>query len=151
MSTISNDTQMREVISTMDTAQQRQVAALFVQNVLSLNDDKRVAKALDTAQNFDINDDELLAAYRGAKAAALDAHARCGADGEWSDQAGYFVARAAEAAVAPQVRSHGKGPAWQAAMSSRMARTCLAAGEDEDAHDTESQAQYRILADYLNA
>jgi hypothetical protein len=32
-----------------------------------------------------------------------------------------------------------------------MAKTCLAAESDEDAHDSESQAQYKILTSYLDS
>jgi hypothetical protein len=149
MSSITNDAEMRRAVAELATPAQRLLAARFVTNVLSLSDDARLQRVVDTAAKPDAGEDELADAYRAAKAAALEAHARCGADGEWNDQAGYFVARAAEASVAPQVRSHAKGPAWQAAMSARMARTCLAGDAEEDTHDQESQAQYRILAEYL--
>ena len=151
MSAITTDAQMREAISEMDIPRQRALAARFIEHVLELSGDERVGRAVETAASPDAEESQLSNALRGAKAAALDAHARCGADGEWTDQAGYFVARAAEAAVAPQVRSHGRGPAWQAALSCRMARTAQTTETDEDAHDSESQAQYRILNDYLNA
>lgn len=149
MSSITNDSEMRQAVDALAAPAQRVLAARFVANVLSLSDDSRLQRVLDTAARPDAGEDELADAYRAAKAAALEAHARCGADGEWIDQAGYFVARAAEAAVAPQIRSYAKGPAWQAAMSARMARTCLAGEADEDTHDQESQAQYRILSEYL--
>jgi len=149
MSTISNDGQMRDVIDTMDVPQQRMLAAHFIEHVLELSSDERVQRAVHAAANPGTDEDALNGAYKAAKAAALEAHARCGADGEWSDQTGYFVARAAEAAVAPQLRSHGKPPAWQAAMNCRMARTAQASETDEDAHDSESEAQYRILNDFL--
>jgi hypothetical protein len=149
MSSIANDTEMREAIAALALPAQRVLAARFVDHVLALSKDARLKRVLDTAADADAGDEALAGAYRTAKAAALDAHARCGADGEWIDQAGYFVARAAEATVAPQVRSHSRGPAWQAAMSARMARTCLSSSTEEDTHDQESQAQYRILADYL--
>lgn len=150
MSEISNDTEFQQALGKLDLGRQRQVAARFIENVLTLSDDPRVGRAAQAAGDANASPDDLNNAYRAAKGAALEAHARCGADGEWSDQTGYFVARAAEAAVAPQVRSEGKGPAWKAAMSCRMARTCLAADTDEDAHDKESHTQYRILAAYLN-
>jgi hypothetical protein len=150
MSDINNDARMREAIAELDVPRQRALAARFIENVLSLTEDERVRRAITIAAKPDADEDQLSSALRGAKAAALDAHARCGSDGEWNDQAGYFVARAAEAAVAPQVRSHGRGPAWQAALNCRMARTAEGADTDEDAHGSESQAQYRILNDYLN-
>jgi hypothetical protein len=149
MSRVSNDTEMRRALSALDIGAQRVLAARFVASVASLSGDARLQRVLAAAANPNATEDELKAAYKSAKAAAIEAHARCGADGEWNDQAGYFVARAAEAAVAPQVRSHAKGPAWQAAMSARMARTCLAGESEEDTHDRESAAQYRILAEYL--
>ena len=112
MSSITNDSEMRQAVDALAAPAQRVLAARFVANVLSLSDDSRLQRVLDTAARPDAGEDELADAYRAAKAAALEAHARCGADGEWIDQAGYFVARAAEAAVAPQIRSYAKGPAW---------------------------------------
>lgn len=149
MSEISNDTEMRETLDSLALDQQRAVAALFVQNVLALTDDVRVGRAVEAAAEAQNGEPDLNAALRGAKAAALEAHARCGADGEWNDQAGYFVARAAEAAVAAQVLTHGKGPAWQAALSCRMARTAQASESEDAAPEREITAQYRILNDFL--
>jgi hypothetical protein len=149
MSTISNDGQMRDAIDAMDDVQQRVLASRFVEHVLPLTKDERLARVVQVAANLENGDEQLLGAYKAAKASALEAHARCGADGEWNDQAGYFVARAAEAAVAPQVLSHGKSIAWQTALSCRMARTAQVTESNEDAHDSESAAQYRILNDFL--
>jgi hypothetical protein len=151
MSGISNDQQFRDALDGLDVLQQRAVGALFVESVLGLSDDPRVAQALSAVRESDLEEEVLNLVRRNIKAACLEAHARCGADGEWSDQAGYFVARAAEACVEPEGRSQGKGPAWKAAMNARMARTCLAADSEEDSHDSESQAQYQILTSYLDA
>ncbi len=151
MSAISNDKQFRDVLNGLNDAQQREVGARFVEHVAELSDDPRIALALHAARDPSLEREALNLARRSIKAAALEAHTRCGADGEWSDQAGYFVARAAEACLEAQGRSQGRGPAWKAAMSARMARTCLAAESDEDSHDTESQAQYQILTSYLDA
>ena len=151
MSTISNDNQFREALNRLTLAQQRAVGARFVENVLSLSSDQRVAQVLAVAKDANPSEDAVSLARRSIKAASLEAHTRCGSDGEWTDQAGYFVARAAEACLEPEGRSQGKGPAWKAAMSARMARTCLAADSDQDSHDSESQAQYNILISYLDA
>ena len=151
MTTINNDKQFRGALNGLSIQQQRAAGALFVENVLSLSSDPRVAQSLAVARDTGPGEDALNLARRNIKAASLEAHTRCGADGEWSDQAGYFVARAAEACLEPEGRSQGKGPAWKAAMSARMARTCLAAESDEDSHDSESQAQYQILTSYLDA
>ena len=150
MASISNDNEFRAALDGLDVGRQRFVGALFVDNVLSLADDPRVANALAAARDPDLAEDALALARRAIKSASLEAHTRCGSDGEWTAQAAYFVARAAEACLEPEGRS-GKGPAWKAAMHARMARTCLAADSDEDSHDSESAAQYRILASYLDA
>ncbi|MGB5453455.1 MAG: hypothetical protein WBM71_13850 [Sedimenticolaceae bacterium] len=151
MSTIIDDKQFRTALNELGIAQQRAVGALFVEHVLELSEDPRVANALAAARDAELGEEAMNLVRRSIKAASLEAHTRCGSDGEWSDQAAYFVARAAEACVEPEGRSQGKGPAWKAAMSARMARTCLAADGDEDYHDSESQAQYNILKSYLDA
>jgi hypothetical protein len=43
------------------------------------------------------------------------------------------------------------GPAWQAAMASRMAKTCEAIVTGDDSLGRESEEQYRILVDFLNS
>ncbi|RMG38162.1 MAG: hypothetical protein D6720_01865 [Gammaproteobacteria bacterium] len=150
MQTITNDTEMRQAIAGLSDPQQRQLAARLVRNVLSLTDDERVARVLEIAADPSAGEEELASAYRLARTAAIESHARCGADGEWNDQAGYFVARAAEAAVAPRPAGRAPGRAWLAAMNARMARTCLAEEADQDYHDQERQAQYRIVTEFLS-
>jgi len=142
---INNDTEFRQALDELDLAQQRVIAACFTENVLTLTTDERPKRVVNSV----IDGQEIEEAFKLAKAASLEAHARCGTEGDWSDQAGYFVARAAQAAVEPQVRSGGKNPAWKAAMQARMARTCLASEAEEDSHDRETIAQYHILNDYL--
>ncbi len=149
MSQISNDKEFRAALDALSIERQRAVGAVFVDNVLDLSRDARVAQALAAARETGLSEEAFNLARRSIKAASLEAHTRCGADGEWTDQAGYFVARAAEACLEPDGRT--RGFAWRAAMSARMARTCLAADSDEDSHDSESQAQYQILTRYLDA
>jgi hypothetical protein len=145
MTAISSDLEFRQALDQMDEVEQRAIAARFVENVLSLSSDQRLQQvAAAAASNTDLD-----AAFRVAKKASLEAHTRCGTEGDWNDQAGYFVARGAQAAVEPVVRSAGKNPAWKAAIQCRMARTCLAAESDEDTHDLETGAQYQLLSDYL--
>ena len=150
MSSITNDSEMRQAVDALAAPAQRVLAARFVANVLSLSDDSRLQRVLDTAARPDAGEDELADAYRAAKAAALEAHARCGADGEWIDQAGYFVARAAAAAVSPEGQMAG-GPAWQAAMSSRMAATCRSIDSAEDNAGPTRLQQYRVLSEFLTS
>jgi hypothetical protein len=152
MSEIGNDTDFRHALETLDEVQQRQVAALFVQHVLPLSADKRLERVIKTTVDADATEEELAAALKSAHAATFDSHARCGAEGHWSDQAGYFVARAAVAATTPVAQARAGGPAWQAAMSARMAHTSMLIEDapDQSAH-TESEWQYQSLTDYQNA
>lgn len=145
MSTITSDARFRQLLDELPLEQQRLIASRFVESVLDLSGDTRlpaVVAAAASSSNLEV-------AFKTARKVSLDAHARCGSEGDWSDQAGYFVARGAQAAVEPQVRTAGKNPAWKAAMQCRMARTCLAAETDEDSHDMETGAQYQLLNDYL--
>ena len=146
---IMNDSDFRKELEQLSLAHQRRVGAAFVRNVLELTVDPAVTKVIDTAANAeDVTDDELALAFKNAKAAALESHTRCGADSDWQAQAGYFVARAASALVAPVKQA--KSPAWEAAANARMARTCgMIESADESMHE-ESEAQYRLLEQFLN-
>ncbi|MGD8934126.1 MAG: hypothetical protein PVF35_05060 [Gammaproteobacteria bacterium] len=151
MTQITNDTDFRKAIDSMDFGKQRMLAGLFVKSVLDLCDDERISRVIDVATNSSASDDELASALNTARAATIDCHARCGSEGDWNAQAGYFVARAATAAVTPESQSKGGGPAWQAAMSSRMARTSKQIDAEDVATTDESEQQYKILSDYLNS
>ena len=152
MSDISNDADFRQVLQGLGPLQQRIIAAIFVGHVLPLSGDKRLDRVIKTVADVDASEDELSSALKSARATTFDHHARCGAEGHWSDQAGYFVARAAVAAATPPAQSRVGGPAWQAAMSARMAHTSMLIDDvssKQSAH-TECEWQYRSLSDYLN-
>ncbi len=151
MTQITNDSDFRKAIDSMDFNKQRVLAGLFVKNVLGLCDDERIPRVIDVATNASASDDELASALKTARAATIDCHTRCGSEGDWDAQAGYFVARAATAAVTPESQSKGGGPAWQAAMSSRMARTSKQIDAEDVSTTDENEQQYKILSDYLNS
>ena len=150
MSRFTHDAEFRRALDELDAGRQREVGALLVEGLLPLTGDERVARALKVARDRDAGADARHAALKSARAAALDSHARCGADSDWAEQADYFVARAAVACLGEQVLSHGKGSAWQAAVSCRMAKACVAAGEDESRSGAEIERQYQVLSDYLD-
>jgi len=152
MMQISNDANFRRALMNMDSDQQRAVAAKFVEHVLLLSSDGRLNRAVKTAANIQSSEDELFSALKSARAATFDSHTRCGSDGNWTDQAGYFVARAAVAAIAPPTKSKAGGAAWQAAMSSRMARTSMLIDDEsiELPAQAENEWQYQTLSEYLN-
>lgn len=149
MAMITNDEQFRKLASGLDDVQQRLLAVRFVEHVLGLCSDERISHVAHVAGRAEASAEELAAALRTARAAAIESHNRCGAECDWKDQAGYFVARAAVAAASPAGQVPG-GAAWQAAVSSRMARTCESIDTASDnAAGTEQDYQYRTLAEFL--
>jgi hypothetical protein len=150
MTEIRNDFEFRQKLDSLEPARQRTLAARFVESVLPLCDDERVSRVVKVAANPHASADELATALHTAKVAIIDSHARCGAECDWKDQAGYFVARAAAAAVSPAGQMAG-GSAWHAAMSSRMAETCRSIDTAEDNAGQARKQQYRILSEYLTA
>ena len=153
MSQISNDTEFKQALQNLDAIQQRTVAALFIEHVLSLSNDDRIKRVVKVATDNSATEGEISDALRSARAATMDCSTRCGAEGNWTDQAGYFVARAAVAAVTPAAQSKSGGPAWQAAMSSRMAQTSIQIDNDTDEvpDHSENEWQYDILSNYLQS
>ncbi len=152
MSQISNDMEFKQALAVLSPEKQRTMAASFVAHVLTLSDDERLNRVVSIAAVEHAMEDELLNALKSSRAATFDSHARCGSEGHWSDQAGYFVARAAVAALMPAAQSRAGGAAWQAAMSCRMARTSMLIEGDagEPSMQTEMDWQYQTLNDYLN-
>jgi len=152
MSDINNEADFKRVLETLGDVQQRQVALLFVKHVLHLSDDKRLDRVIKIAADSDATEEEITGAHKIAHAVTFDSHARCGAEGHWSDQAGYFAARAAVAATTSMEHSRVGGPAWQAAMQARMAHTTMLIDDETDQHSahTECEWQYQCLSDYLN-
>jgi hypothetical protein len=69
MSTISNDKQFRDALNGLNAQQQRLVGALFVENVLGLSNDPRVAQSLVVAKGTDLAEDVVNLARRSIKAA----------------------------------------------------------------------------------
>jgi hypothetical protein len=149
MTEITNDREFRAALDRLDAGQQRLVAAGFAKSVLHLCTDERIARVLEVAGDPGASSSALGEALKTAKATTFDCHTRCGSEGDWLEQAGYFVARAAVAALTPQGQMPG-GVAWQAAMSARMAETSKSIVTGENTAGQESENQYRLLAGFLN-
>ncbi|MGB5426031.1 MAG: hypothetical protein WBN95_04515 [Gammaproteobacteria bacterium] len=150
MTEFSNDTDFRKALDDLDATQQRLVAARFVENVVALCSDRRIAGVLKVAADSEASAGELADALKTARATTFDCHTRCGSEGDWAEQAGYFVARAATAALTPLGKMPG-GPAWQAAMSCRMAQTSMSIVSGDDTAGQETEQQYRILSEFLDS
>lgn len=151
MAQITNDDEFRNALTQLDSVAQRVVAARFLEHVLPLSSDTRVQGVVQVAADANASAAALEEAARSAKAATFDSHTRCGSEGDWVEQAGYFVARAAVAAVTAAEKTSG-GPAWQTAMSCRMAKTCEKIDSTEEySYAEERDAQYGILNEYLSS
>jgi hypothetical protein len=150
MTEFSNDTDFRKALDDLDATQQRLVAARFVENVVALCSDRRIAGVLKVAADSEASAGELADALKTARATTFDCHTRCGSEGDWAEQAGYFVARAATAALTP-LGKMPSGPAWQAAMSCRMAQTSMSIVSGDDTAGQESEQQHRILSEFLDS
>jgi len=153
MNNIGSEAEFKQLLGDLGPVQQRQVAALFVKHVLHLSNDKRLDRVVRTAGDLEATTEEMSAALRSAMAVTFDSHAVCGAEGHWSDQAGYFVARAAVAATTALEHSRAGGAAWQAAMAARMAHTSMLIDDDSNEHSAHSECewQHQCLSDFINA
>ncbi len=151
MSQINNDAEFKQALQALDSTQQRKIAAMFVEHVLPLSNDERINHVVNVATNSGAAEGEISSALKSAKAATFDSHTRCGSEGDWTEQAGYFVARAAVAALTPAAQSRSGGSAWQAAMSCRMAQTSILIDNNanEVPEHSENKWQYNTLSNYL--
>jgi 3'-phosphoadenosine 5'-phosphosulfate (PAPS) 3'-phosphatase len=150
MTATANDSDFRKLLNGLSLVQQRAVGARFVHSVKDLSDDTRIDVAIKVAQDSKATNDDIDSAYKSANRAVMDCYTRCGADADWDMQASYFVARAASDVVTPEKEIKNNNPAWQAAMHSRMARTCAVIDTDTTEEQQETEQQHRILDDFLN-
>jgi len=146
---MNNDIEFKTALTDLSRAGQRQVAARFAENVLTLCKDVRVKGAINSAKRTDITEAELAAACQAAKTASVESFTQCGHECDWNSQAGHFVAEAVLASVKPA--EPGGNAAWDAAMHARMARTCETIATGRGTGNDEAAAQYRILAEFLNS
>ncbi|PLX35483.1 MAG: hypothetical protein C0605_09910 [Hyphomicrobiales bacterium] len=148
MAEIRNDDEFRTALAGLSLEDQRLLGCRFVESLLGLSDDERIAHALDAARRGG-SAEEMALALKTAKRAVIDSHTKCGREGDWSHQAGYFIARAAAACVASHAQEAAGPLAWQAAMACRMARMAESMAADSDQSGQETERQYRIAEDFL--
>ncbi|MGB5834741.1 MAG: hypothetical protein WBG92_22525 [Thiohalocapsa sp.] len=152
MATISNDEDLRTLLTRLPTDQQRVIGARFAQSVIRLSRDERVNRAISTALRPDAGLDEMEDAYRGAKAWSTKTYTDCGRNTDWLAQADHFVAAAITTALTPdKLLAEKTNRAWKAAMQARMANNCELVGGDDGAHTDEVQRQYIIADEFINA
>jgi hypothetical protein len=146
--TITNASDFKAALGELSRPVRRVLAARFAENVLALCPDPRVKATVNLAKREDVVEEELAAALQSAKAASVDSYTQCGRECDWNKQAGHFVAEAALACVKPPAPA--ANAAWEAAMHARMARTCASIAAGSGTKNGEDEAQYRILAAFLN-
>ena len=152
MANISNDQDLRTLLTNLPADQQRTIGARFAQSVIHLSNDERVRRAIDTALRPDASPDELEDAYRAAKSWSTKTYTDCGKDTDWLAQADHFVAPATAAALTPDsLLAEKASPAWKAAMQARMANNCELVEANDDAHTDEVQRQYQIAEEFIGA
>jgi hypothetical protein len=149
MGKISNDVEMRDVISTLDAYTQRLLGARFVGSVKELTGNPDLLRAIDTAMDPDLPASVQEAAYHTAKGIAVATYTACGHDADWLAQAEHFVAAASAAALAPVSAGSAQGAAWKAAMQARIARTCAMIESADDRVANEAARQYAIVEEFL--
>jgi hypothetical protein len=147
--TIGNDKDFKSALAGLSIAQQRQLAARFVEAVFTLSNDARIKAALEAAGRVGITDAELALAAQAANSARVESFTQCGKETDWTAQAGHFVAKAAVACVKPA--ADGSSLAWEAAMQARLARTFQTVADGAGTDNREAEAQYRILDAFLNS
>jgi hypothetical protein len=144
---INSDKEFKTALNGLALNRQRQVAAHFIDSVLSLCGDARVVGAANAAKRADVSEAELAALYQAAKSASVESFTQCGKEADWAAQAGHFVARAAMECVQPAADS---SLAWNVAIESRMACTFAAIASGEGSETREATAQHRILESFLS-
>ncbi len=160
MPKISTNEAFKQALSSLSLAQQRQVGARFIGNVLDLTDGSCTEHAQSVAGKSDLTAEELENAYHAVHSVYVATHPRSDlSELDFRKQSAHFVAEACMACLAPTYQEvHTHHLAEKVAMYCRMARTCAGIQHEEeypkfaDAEESlkkEMQAQYHILSEFL--
>lgn len=143
---IQNDQELKRELSKLSVAEQRVVAAKFVESVAYLNTDPLIERALMIAKDKMHSNLEFDEVYKSVKSLAVKTYTACGADADWPAQAAHFVATATKACLTPVEHLGNKNNlAWKCAMQARMAKNCEMIESESQTMDNEAQKQYAIL------
>ncbi|MCU7834576.1 MAG: hypothetical protein KZQ83_04900 [gamma proteobacterium symbiont of Taylorina sp.] len=150
MPAITNDKQLRQRLDELDINQQRLAAILLIKNIIYLNADMKIQKAIDIAEDPASSEEELVTAYKQIKSIATESYTDCGSETDWMQQAEHFVASAVMACLTPENQlTVGKSLVWKTAMQARMAKNCEMIEKDSAEVDNESLKQYQIVEQFL--
>jgi hypothetical protein len=160
MSKISTAEECRKAFGSLSLAQQRQVGAMFVGNVLDLTDDPQVKNGREIAESAGVTEDELDDAYHRVHAVYLSTHPRSGCtDLDYKQHAAHFVAEACMLCLSPiHPERNAAQIVGRVAMYCQLARHYSAIQQQdgypkfegvEEAVKKEIDSQYEILSKYL--
>jgi hypothetical protein len=160
MPNISTSEECRKAFASLSIAQQRQVGALFVVNVLDLTDDPQIRKGLEIAGKAAVSADELNDAYHRVHAVYLATHPRSGCtELDYKQHAAHCVAEACMICLSPAYPEQNIAQiAGRVAMYCQLARHFSAIQEQdgypkfdgvEEAVKNEVDSQHKILSRYL--
>ena len=160
MNKISSKDDFKKALYSLSLAQQRQVGARFIANVLDLTDGSCTKHAQGIAEKSDITAEELENAYRAVHSVYVATHPLSGlSELNYKKQAAHFVAEACMACLAPTYeKSHTHHLAEKVAGYCCMARICSSIQHEdeypkflnaEESLKKEMDAQYQILSEFL--
>ena len=159
MSKVSTNEDFKKALSSLSLAQQRQVGARFVANVLDLTDDPEVKNGQEIAEKAGATAEELNSAYHKVHAVYVATHPRSWfTELDYAKQAAHFVAEACMVCLSPTYHEAHHHVAGRVAMYCQMARTCSAIQHEgeypkfagvEEAVKKLVDTQYQIVSEYL--
>ena len=160
MAKITSNDAFKQALSSLPLAQQRQIGAKFIINVLDLTDGVCTKHIRDIADRSDLTVEELENSYRAVHSVYVTTHPRSDlSELDYTKQAAHFVAEACMACLAPtyeEYRTHHL--AEKVAGYCQMARICsnIPHEADQPSFSAAEQAlkevaQYRILNEYLES
>jgi len=159
---ISSNDDFNKALSSLSLAQQRQVGARFIANVLDLTDGSCTQHAQKIAEKSDVTAEELENAYHAVHSIYVATHPRSGfSELDFRKQAAHFVAEACMVCLAPTYEErHTHHLAEKVAGYCRMARICSSIQHEdeypkflnaEESLEKEIDVQYQLLSEFLES
>ncbi len=160
MDKIASNDAFKKALSSLSLAQQRQLGARFIANVLDLTDGSCTKHAQGIAKKSDVTAEELENAYRAVHSVYVATHPHSDlSELDYKKQAAHFVAEACMVCLAPTYeKSRTHHVAEKVAGYCRMARICSSIQHEdeypkflnaEESLKKEMVAQYQILSEFL--
>ena len=158
---ITDESEFKRQLAQLSLAKQRQLAAQFIEQVLDLTDDRRIADAVAVVKAGDAEAEQLHRTHQAVHACYVETHPRSDLlELDFKHQAAHFVTEACLVCLAPVFECEQNIKlAHKAAMYCRMARTCAGMKHDQEEPDftglsekitAHIQAQFQAAETLLN-